>query len=96
MHLQKIQCCNHTFTASDIQGPLMSQAQVFGKREHQLYGGNAKRFANTTCPECGKGYILWLKQQGQTWKVLTISEKIADGEKTEPASTTKRTYTRRT
>ncbi|RAV22210.1 hypothetical protein DQG23_04460 [Paenibacillus contaminans] len=75
MHLNTTQCCNHTFTGSDIKGRLLNQINLFGTDDKHLYGGNVKRFAETSCPECGKEYYLWLKQKGQTWRVLTISDK---------------------
>lgn len=74
MHLQTTKCCNHIFTSSDIIAPLMSQEQALGTNDVHLYGGHAKRFAKTKCPECGKEYIMWLKPKSGTYKVLTISE----------------------
>lgn len=75
MHLGTTQCCNHTFTAKDIQGRLMSQQEALGTNDVHLYGGNAKRFSNTICPECGTEYILWLKPEGGSYRVLTISRR---------------------
>lgn len=75
MHLHTTKCCNHTFTANDIQGRLMTQEEALGTNDVNLYGGNVKSFAKTTCPECGKEYLLWLKPQSGTYQVLTISKK---------------------
>ena len=73
-HLNRKTCCGHTFTARDIQGRLMSQQEAFGTNDPHLYGGNAQRFAETQCPVCHTPYILWLKRQAPSFKVLTISE----------------------
>ena len=74
-HLNTKSCCGHTFTAQDIKSPLMSQKEALGTNDPHLYGGNAQRFAYTQCPECEKEYILWLKRQAPSYKVLTISHK---------------------
>lgn len=73
-HMMTTKCCNHTFTAKDIKPPLMKQQQALGSNDPHLYGGNAKVFAGTECPECGEHYILWMKQRSPNYKVLTISK----------------------
>lgn len=73
-HLGKTKCCGHCFTANDIQGKLMSQQEALGTNDVHLYGGNAKRFANATCPTCDTKYIMWLKPEGGSYRVLTISK----------------------
>lgn len=73
MHLNTTRCCNHTFTAKDIQGRIMSQKEALGTNDLHLFGGNVKRFADTECPECGKKYLLWLKPEKNSYTVKTIS-----------------------
>lgn len=73
MHLQTKQCCGREFKASDSQGRLLKQRDVFGKYDPKLYGGNVQKFGEAACPVCGTHYYLWLKSVGKTFKVLTIS-----------------------
>lgn len=73
-HLQRTTCCNHHFTANDIQPPIMKQREALGTNEPHLYGGNAKSFAKTTCPECGKRYLMWMKPKSPNYKILTLSD----------------------
>ncbi len=80
-HLNTTQCCNHTFTFSDIQGRVLNQKDALGTTQHKLYGGNAKYFARTQCPECSKKYIMWLMPKSPNYRVLTISEDTATEEK---------------
>ncbi len=68
-----LKCCDHTFTARDIKVPMMNQMKALGTNDHRLYGGNAKSFSFADCPECRKRYVLWLKPEHNTYRVLTIS-----------------------
>ncbi|PWV90255.1 hypothetical protein DFQ01_14431 [Paenibacillus cellulosilyticus] len=73
MHLNTKKCCDHVFDVADIKPPLLRQPEVFQTVDPNLYGGNAQRFTEATCPQCEKDYYLWLKQEGQSWRILTIS-----------------------
>lgn len=73
-HESRTTCCTHKFSANDIQGRLMNQMDAFGYEENNLYGGNAERFAHATCPECKTKYVMWLKRQSPSFRVLTISK----------------------
>lgn len=80
MHLNTKQCCGHEFTANNIKGRLMSQQEALGTNNFHLWGGNAKKFAETVCPVCEKEYLMWLKPQGGNYRVLTISNLSSDNE----------------
>lgn len=73
MHLNRITCCSHTFTSRDIQSRLMSQKQALGTNDPNFYGGNVTTFAEAECPECKTPYLLWMRPDGQTYKVITMS-----------------------
>ena len=76
MHLNTIHCkCGYEFTKQNIKPPLIGAAQAIGKKQKNFYGGNVDKFCEANCPDCDKEYLLWLKQIGQTWKVITISAK---------------------
>lgn len=94
-HLSTRMCCGHLFTAEDIKPPLLTQRDVFGQHDVNLYGGNVHRFSNAECPKCGKACLLWLNQCGQTWRVLTISDREQAEEAQADAPPIKRQQTRR-
>jgi len=75
MHLNRTTCCGHQFTANDIKGRLMNQKQALNTNEPNLWGGNAERFAYTSCPKCQREYVMWLKIQPPNYRVLTLSDK---------------------
>jgi len=50
----------------------MSQQEALGTNDVNLYGGNVKKFAKARC-ECGKKYLLWLKPEYNTFRVITMS-----------------------
>ena len=40
-----------------------------------FYGNIVKHYSKTKCPVCSKETILFLKQVGQTWKIIDIATK---------------------
>lgn len=74
-HLNTHVCCDHAFSAADIKAPLLSQRQVFGLHDVNLYGGNVQWFSEADCPKCGAAYYLWINARHQQRKVMTISQR---------------------
>lgn len=60
--------CGHEFTLQDMKDL---------KRINQdgFYGNIVKHYSQTECPNCKKETILFLKQVGQTWKIIDIANK---------------------
>lgn len=88
-HLNTTKCCDHTFTANDIDGRLMSQKEALGTNDVHLYGGHAERFAYANCPQCSKRYVMWMKRKAPNFRILTISE-VESGEETQTAEPARR------
>lgn len=81
VNLQTRTCnCGYEFVTRNIKPPLNRVPKGF-------YGGNVDRICpGIACPECGAAYDLWIKQTGQTWKVVTLAseepvevEVVSDG-----------------
>lgn len=60
--------CGHEFTLQDIDGLKRIDDDKF-------YGGAVKHLSDIKCPECKKETLLFLKQKGQTWKIIGIAQK---------------------
>lgn len=88
-HLQRTTCCDHTFTANDIQGRIMSQREALGSYDPKLYGGTVKQFAKAECPACQTPYMLWMYPKGRNYHIVTMSEiEAADKEDKKPKKPT--------
>lgn len=60
--------CGHEFTLQDIKN--------LGRiNQDGFYGNIVKHYSKTECPNCKKETILFLKQKGQTWKIIDIANK---------------------
>lgn len=51
----------------------MRQKEALGTNDPNLYGGNVTIFAETECPECQTPYMLWMRPECQSYKIVTIS-----------------------
>lgn len=60
--------CGHQFDIHD-----MKKLQRLSK---PIYGGAVKHVDEIKCPECGKDTLLLIKQQGQTYIVKDIAQKL--------------------
>lgn len=69
--------CGREFIISDIE-------KLERIHDKHFYSGIVKHYSKATCPNCKKEVILLLKQEGQTYKVLNVAEKITE---TEPEDT---------
>ena len=69
--------CGREFIISDIE-------KLERIHDKHFYSGIVKHYSKATCPICKKEVILLLKQEGQTYKVLNVAEKITE---TEPEDT---------
>lgn len=78
------ECCGYEFTRKDIKPPLMNAYQALGTREKKLFGGHAKYFSRTRCPTCEREYILWLKPEFNSYRVLGATPVESSKTKTLP------------
>ena len=60
--------CEHEFTLKD-----MTELKRIG--DDKFYGGVVKHVSETTCPQCTRQTLLFLKQVGQTYKIVDIAQK---------------------
>ena len=60
--------CGHEFTLQDIK-------DLERINQPGFYGNIVKHYSKTKCPVCKKETVLFLKQSGQTWKIIDIASK---------------------
>ena len=60
--------CGHEFTLQDMKHLERINQPAF-------YGNIVKHYSKIKCPVCRKETILFLKQVGQTWKIIDIATK---------------------
>lgn len=60
--------CGHEFTLQDMK-------ELERINQSGFYGNIVKHYSKTQCPVCKKETILFLKQTGQTWKIIDIATK---------------------
>lgn len=60
--------CGHEFSLQDMK-------DLDRINQPGFYGNIVKHYSKTKCPVCGKETILFLKQTGQTWKIIDIATK---------------------
>lgn len=59
--------CGYEFTLEDIQE--LSKINQSG-----FYGNVVNHYSHAKCKNCGKEVLLFLKQAGQTWKIIDTAE----------------------
>lgn len=60
--------CGHQFDIHDMK--------KLQRLSEPIYGGAVKHVDEIKCPECGKDTLLLIKQQGQTYIVKDIAQKL--------------------
>lgn len=60
--------CGHEFALQDMK-------DLERINQPGFYGNIVKHYSKTRCPVCNKETILFLKQIGQTWKIIDIASK---------------------
>ena len=72
--------CGHEFEARELE-------ELKRINQDGFYGNIVKHYGHATCPNCGKKYILLMKQQGQTYKVIdTASGKVSQTTVSKPTA----------
>ena len=63
--------CGHELRINDITDLKKINAPGF-------FGNIVKYCSYTKCPKCGKEIMLFLKQKGQTWKIMAVGTRKSD------------------
>lgn len=64
---QTICDCDYEFTLKDIQ-------ELEKINQPGFYGNVVNHYSHAKCRNCGKEVLLFLKQAGQTWKIIDTAE----------------------
>lgn len=59
--------CGYEFTLKDMQ-------ELEKINQPGFYGNVVNHYSHTKCKNCGKEVLLFLKQSGQTWKIIDTAE----------------------